>query len=406
MQFPGLIVQKFGGATLADPSKIKHAAERVAALAKSHPIIVVVSAMGNTTNSLIELAQKVSHRPHRRELDMLLTAGERMSMSLMSMALNDLGCAAISFTGSQAGIMTDDSHANAFIQEVKPVRVVEALLDCKVAILAGFQGVSPKTKEITTLGRGGSDTTAVAMAAHFKAERCDILKEVPSVFTADPRKVTTSRSLHCLTYKELTEMSFWGAKVLHYKSAELAMQNKVPLYIGPAADSEVDLKKGTLVSEKAESRENWEHLSVNSHDCVLIVEFPNVDKNGAAEALKKFLESHDIPPCQTLHFEEDNKKIRIWLTGPAEVTLTLRSEFEKSGLRLDNKDFASVTMTCSSPATEKKLKKLFAHLGEARVPVHAGTFGGNSLTVLVSANQQVMALKSLHQLIEDQPPGR
>ncbi len=399
MQFPGLIVQKFGGATLADPGKIKHAAERVARLAKSRPLIVVVSAMGNTTNSLIEMAQKVSQKPHRRELDMLLTAGERMSMSLMSMALNDLGCAAISFTGSQAGIMTDDSHANAFIQEVKPIRVVEALQNNKVAILAGFQGVSPKTKEITTLGRGGSDTTAVAMAAHFKAERCDILKEVPSVFTADPRKVSSARSLHHLTYQELVEMTFWGAKVLHYKSADLARKGQVPLYIGPASDDEVDLAKGTLVSEKAKGRGKTELLSVNSHDCVLIVEITATAKSKAEEELKNFFETRDIPLCQTLHIEQ-NKKTRLWLTGPSEVISILRAEFEKSSFRLDNKDFASVTLTGASNTTEKNLKKYVSHLEAAGVAVHATLSEGFSSTFLVSSNQQVTALKALHHLLE------
>lgn len=399
MQFPGLIVQKFGGATLADPAKIKHAAQRVAVLAKSHPLIVVVSAMGNTTNSLIEMAQKVSQRPHRRELDMLLTAGERMSMSLMSMALNDLGCPAISFTGSQAGIMTDDSHANAFIQEVRPIRVVEALEKNKVVILAGFQGVSPKTKEITTLGRGGSDTTAVAMAAHFKAERCDILKEVPSVFTADPRKVSAAKSLHNLTYQELFEMTFWGAKVLHYKSAELALKGHVPLYIGPAADDKVDLKKGTLVTEKVKDRK-VDLLSVNSHDCVLVVETADSTRAGAEDNLNKFLQSRDVPLCQVLHFEEYNSKNRLWLSGPAEVTSVLRGELEKSPYRMDSKDFASVTVTSSTLSSDKKLMAIAKHLESQLVPVHAKFFDGLSANLLVSANQQVTALKALHHLIE------
>ena len=170
-----LIVQKYGGATLADPIKIKAVATRIAEQAKENSLVIVVSAMGKTTNSLIDLANQISDNPTRREMDMLLTVGERISMSLVSMALNDLGCPAISFTGSQAGIFTDDSHVNAFIRDVKPTRVQEALKENKVVILAGFQGVSPMTKEITTLGRGGSDTSAVAMAASFQADRCEIL---------------------------------------------------------------------------------------------------------------------------------------------------------------------------------------------------------------------------------------
>lgn len=197
-----LIVQKYGGATLADPDKIKTVSARIAEQAQDNSLIVVVSAMGKTTNSLIDLANQVSQHPQRRELDMLLTVGERISMSLVSMALNDLGCPAISFTGSQAGIFTDDSHVNAFIKDVKPVRVEEALKNNKVVILAGFQGVSPISKEITTLGRGGSDTSAVAMAAAFNAERCEILKDVPAVFTADPNIVESAKPIHQLNYDQ------------------------------------------------------------------------------------------------------------------------------------------------------------------------------------------------------------
>jgi len=202
--------------------------------------------MGKTTNSLIDLANQVSSHPQRREMDMLLTVGERISMSLVSMALNDLGCPAISFTGSQAGIFTNDSHVNAFIKDVKAFRVAEALEENKVVILAGFQGVSPLTKEITTLGRGGSDTSAVAMAAAFNAERCEILKDVPAVFTADPNIVKDAKPIELLNYDQLMEMTFWGAKVLHYRSVELAKIRDVTLYIGPASNKTSD---GTTVEK-------------------------------------------------------------------------------------------------------------------------------------------------------------
>jgi aspartate kinase len=399
--FPGLIVQKFGGATLADPTKIKHAAERIAFLAKSHPLIVVVSAMGNTTNSLLELAQKVSNKPHRRELDMLLTAGERMSMSLLSMALNDLGCPAISFTGSQAGIMTDDSHANAFILDVKPIRVVEALSQNKVVILAGFQGVSPKTKEITTLGRGGSDTTAVAMAAHFKALRCDILKEVPSVFTADPRKVSGAKSIPHLSYQHLADMTYWGAKVLHYKSAELALRHKVNLYVGPAADREVDFKKGTLVSAEYPINSKTEGLlGVNSHENVLLIEIPEENEQAAIDHLNKFLESRDLPPCQTLHVEMNNDKIRIWLTAPAEIINSLREDLQKSEIRLDGKDYCTITATCMEPITQNVEKKISTTLEKAGIPAHTKIKQDCNLTFLIPKNLMQNSLQVLHQLID------
>lgn len=173
------IVQKYGGVCLETPEKIRAVARSLADLhSRGHRVVAIVSAMGKTTDELIKAAYQVSPHPNRRELDMLLTTGERISMSLMSMALSDLGAPAISFTGSQAGVMTDESHSFARILDVRPARVLEELGRGRIVVLAGFQGVNPRTKEITTLGRGGSDTTAVAMAAALKAERCEIIKEV------------------------------------------------------------------------------------------------------------------------------------------------------------------------------------------------------------------------------------
>jgi len=199
-----MIVQKYGGMTLADPEKIKAVAARLAeASKKGQKVVAVVSAMGKTTNQLIELANKVSSKPNRREMDTLLTTGERVSMALLSMALHDLGCPAISLTGSQAGILTTDSHVNADIVDVKAFRVQDALGQGKVVVLAGFQGVCPETKEITTLGRGGSDTTAVAMAAFLGADRCEILKDVPAIFTADPQIIPEAKAISHLNYQQL-----------------------------------------------------------------------------------------------------------------------------------------------------------------------------------------------------------
>ncbi|UEM14950.1 aspartate kinase [Bradyrhizobium barranii subsp. barranii] len=190
------IVQKYGGVCLETPEKIRAVARSLADLhSRGHRVVAIVSAMGKTTDELIKAAYQVSPHPNRRELDILLTTGERISMSLMSMALSDLGAPAISFTGSQAGVMTDESHSSARILDVRPARVLEELGRGRIVVLAGFQGVNPRTKEITTLGRGGSDTTAVAMAAALKAERCEIIKEVDGICSADPRVVATQS--HC-----------------------------------------------------------------------------------------------------------------------------------------------------------------------------------------------------------------
>src|SRR5215831_14462444 len=222
------IVQKYGGACLETPAKVRAVAKNLADLhAKGHRVVVVVSAMGKTTDQLIEMAYQVSPRPNRRELDMLLTTGERISMSLMSMALSDLGVPAISFTGSQAGVMTDASHSSARILDVRPIRVREELDGGRVVVLAGFQDVNPATREITTLGRGGSDTTAVAMAAVLKATCCEIIKEVDGVCSADPRIVPNARPLRLLDFASLSDMCFWGAKVLHFRSVELAQTHNV-----------------------------------------------------------------------------------------------------------------------------------------------------------------------------------
>src|SRR5258707_12542785 len=225
-----IIVQKYGGVCLETPAKIRAVARSLAELhGRGYRVVVIVSAMGKTTDQLIQMAYQVSPTPNRRELDMLLTTGERISMSLMSMALSDLGVPAISFTGSQAGVMTDDSHSSARILDVRPIRVREELDRGRVVVLAGFQGVNPATREITTLGRGGSDTTAVAMAAALKAERCEIIKEVDGICSADPRIVSNSKPLRQLDFASLSEMCFWGAKVLHFRSVELAQSQNVPL---------------------------------------------------------------------------------------------------------------------------------------------------------------------------------
>ena len=225
------MVQKFGGTSVADPERIKAVAEHVA-FTKRHgnDVVVVVSAMGKTTDNLISLANQVSSTHPGRELDMLLTTGERISMALVCMALADLGIDAVSFTGSQVGIITDTVHTKAKILEVKGDRLREALSAGKVAVVAGFQGVSTE-REITTLGRGGSDTTAVALAAAMNADVCEIYTDVTGVFTADPRIVPQARKLQQLDFEEMLEMAGAGSKVLALRSVEFARNHNVPLHV-------------------------------------------------------------------------------------------------------------------------------------------------------------------------------
>ena len=225
------MVQKFGGTSVADPERLTRVARRVVATAETGvQVCVVVSAMGSTTDELIDLAGQVSDLPHPRELDMLLTAGERISMALLSMAINDLGRDAVSFTGSQAGIVTDTRHGKARIVELRAQRVLDALAEGRIAIVAGFQGVST-TSDVTTLGRGGSDTTAVALAAGLGAEACEIYTDVEGVYTADPRIVPSARKLAAVSYEEMLELAASGAKVLALRAVEYARNHGVPIHV-------------------------------------------------------------------------------------------------------------------------------------------------------------------------------
>ena len=241
----GLVVQKYGGSSVSDAERIKRVAERIVATRKAgHDVCVVVSAMGDTTDELLELAQQVSPLPPGRELDMLLTAGERISMALLAMAIQSLGLSARSFTGSQAGVITDSVHGKARIIDVTPGRITTALAEGHIAIVAGFQGVSQDSKDITTLGRGGSDTTAVALAAALGAEVCEIYTDVDGVYSADPRLVPGARHLSTVSYEEMLELAASGAKILHLRCVEYARRYAVPLVVRSSFSS----KPGTLIS--------------------------------------------------------------------------------------------------------------------------------------------------------------
>lgn len=241
-----LIVQKYGGSSLATPESIKRIAGRVVEEhRRGHRLVVVVSAMGDTTDHLEALARQVSDSPPEREMDMLLSVGERISIALLAMAISDLGCEAISFTGSQVGIITDNRHTEARILEVRGLRIREALDSGKIVIVAGFQGVSID-KEITTLGRGGSDTTALALAAALQADRCEIMKDVDGVYVAEPRLVADPRLNPQISYGEMIEMAGLGAGVLKTDSVETARRYHIRLGVGSSATGKV----GTIITDE------------------------------------------------------------------------------------------------------------------------------------------------------------
>ncbi|MCM3486928.1 aspartate kinase [Kocuria rosea] len=227
-----LIVQKFGGSSVADADGIRRVARRIVETRnRGHDVVVVVSAMGDTTDELLDLAHEVARKPPARELDMLLTAGERISMALLAMAVSGVGAPAQSFTGSQAGMVTDGAHGAALLVEVNPLRVRESLDQGNIAIIAGFQGVHRQTKDITTLGRGGSDTTAVALAAALDADVCEIYSDVDGVFTADPRIAPRARKLDVVSSEEMLELAANGAKILHLRCVEYARRFGVKLHV-------------------------------------------------------------------------------------------------------------------------------------------------------------------------------
>jgi aspartate kinase len=249
-----IVVQKYGGSSVADVDRIRQVAARIMTTrAAGYDVAVVVSAMGDTTDELLSLAKRVSQNPDRRELDMLLSAGERISMALLSMAIRELGGDAISFTGSQSGIITNDRHVDARIIEVRPFRVQDELARGRVVVIAGYQGVSYR-REVTTLGRGGSDTTAVAMAAALGAEYCEICSDVDGVYTADPRVVPAARRIDVLSYEETQELAEAGAKVLNAQAVEFAKERGIAIYARatasalPGADPSSD---GSVVRQHA-----------------------------------------------------------------------------------------------------------------------------------------------------------
>jgi len=313
-----LIVQKYGGSSVADAEGLKRVAARIVATKKAgNQVVVVVSAMGDTTDELIDLANQVSPIPPGRELDMLLTAGERISMALLAMAINNLGFEAQSFTGSQAGVITDSTHGKARIIDVTPGRIREAIDGGNIAIVAGFQGISQDTKDITTLGRGGSDTTAVALAAALEADVCEIYTDVDGIFSADPRAVPSARKLETVTYEEMLELAAAGAKVLHLRCVEYARRYNLPIHVR----SSFSPLEGTWVVENHPEGGTMEQAIIAgvAHDKseakVTIVGVP--DRTGVAARIFQALADND------LNIDMIVQNVSAAATGLTDISFTL-----------------------------------------------------------------------------------
>lgn len=393
-----IIVQKYGGACLETPAKIRAVARSLADLhGRGHRVVAIVSAMGKTTDQLIQMAYQVSPSPNRRELDMLLTTGERISMSLMSMALSDLGVPAISFTGSQAGVMTDDSHSAARILDVRPIRVREELDRGRVVVLAGFQGVNPTSKEITTLGRGGSDTTAVAMAAALKAERCEIIKEVDGICSADPRIVPDAKPLERLDFASLSEMCFWGAKILHFRSVALAQDQDVPLVIKHSGGVE----HSTQVMKEVAGMENGKILAVNLMARIEHVEIDSNDLNHGFEKFAQHLKQNSLSWPQLLASSFSEGKTSMTVTCDSEwLDALLRTLEQSNDMRKQREALSSVSLTCfGGVSSELPLRALqvLAHYG---IVPDRYMLSPLSVSLFVPMEHGEAAMKALHSLVQ------
>jgi aspartate kinase len=393
-----IVVQKYGGSSVADVARIRIVAERVMRTRQAgHDVVVVVSAMGHTTDELLALAKQVSPNPERRELDMLLTAGERISMALLSMAIRELGGDAISFTGSQSGIITNDRHVDARIIEVRPVRVQDELARGRIVVIAGYQGVSYR-REVTTLGRGGSDTTAVAMAAALGAEYCEICSDVDGIYTADPRVVPGARRIGELGYEETQELAEAGAKVLNAQAVEFAKDKGIAIYARattsplPSADPTVD---GTVVRRHG-PRLPGTVVGVASERGTLVIELAGGGQDHLA-ALLEALDAHGVAGKQ-LHVIGERLTLvvsRENVHQEGRVRDTLRTRFGEAVRVVDGLGAVSVVGTGIN-ASFANVRRGSAALRDEGLAPHGVATSSFRITWLVHESRIDDAVRRLH----------
>ena len=399
-----LIVQKYGGTSVADPDRIKSVADHVAFTRRhGNDVVVVVSAMGKTTDNLLGLANAVSDVHPGREMDMLLTTGERISMALLSMALAGVGVEAVSFTGSQVGIITDTIHTKAKILEVKGDRVRDALAEGKVVVVAGFQGVSTDS-EITTLGRGGSDTTAVALAAALNADVCEIYTDVTGVFSADPRIAPQARKLSHLQFDEMLEMAGVGSKVLALRSVEFARNHNVPIHVR----SSFTWEHGTWVStEKSQGENSMEEPIISGvvHDAseskVTVVGVP--DRPGISASLFENLANANINVDMIVQNTSKDGLTDISFTVPnadmkvaEDIVSRVSKEINAQGVSHES-DIAKVSLVGAGMKTSPGVAaKMFRVLADNNINIHMISTSTIRVSVVVSASDMESAVRSLH----------
>ena len=402
-----VVVQKFGGTSVADPERIKAVAEHVAFTRRhGNDVVVVVSAMGKTTDNLISLANQVSSVHPGRELDMLLTTGERISMALVCMALADIGVDAVSFTGSQVGIITDTVHTKAKILEVKGDRLREALAAGKVAVVAGFQGVSTE-REITTLGRGGSDTTAVALAAALNADVCEIYTDVTGVFTADPRIVPQARKLQKLDFEEMLEMAGAGSKVLALRSVEFARNHNVPLHVRSSFTWETGtwvLDRSKEISSKENAMEDPIISGVVQDTAEAKITVVGVaDKPGISAALFEPLAAANINVDMIVQNTSKEGRTDISFTAPKadlkkalEIVNGVAKEIDADEVT-HVESVAKISLVGAGMKTSPGIAaKMFRVLAAAGVNIEMISTSTIRVSVVVDASSTEVAMRALH----------
>jgi aspartate kinase len=403
-----LIVQKYGGTSVGDPDRIRRVAQRVAReKQEGHELVVVVSAMGDTTDDLVELAARVSphgRKQHPREMDMLLTAGERIAMALLAMAIRDLGVEAISLTGSQAAIITDESHTGARIQEIRATRVRDELDQDRVVIVAGFQGVS-RTREVTTLGRGGSDTTAVALAAALQAERCDIYTDVDGVYTADPRKVSNARRIKVVDYQEMVELATSGAQVMHPRAVEIGARFGVPIRVLSSFRDDGD--DGTLITRKERNMEGLQLTGLAceaAHVQVIVRGLPS-GMAAMTEVLSRIADRQISVDMVTQADTADDQRqlqltVREDMLGEA-LAICESVAGQYGGSVTAERGLSRVSLVGSGMHNSPGVyARTFTALKDAGVEVHAVGSSAITITVLVDSENEEKTVRVLHEAFD------
>jgi aspartate kinase len=392
-----IVVQKYGGSSVADANKLKRVAERIMQTRTlGHQVVVVVSAMGDTTDELLALAKTISPNPDRRELDMLLSAGERIAMALLSMAIRELGGNAISFTGSQSGIITNDRHVDARIIEVRPFRVQDELARGKIVVVAGYQGVSYR-KEITTLGRGGSDTTAVAMAAALGAEWCEICSDVDGVYTADPRVVRQARRIPILSYEETQELAESGAKVLNAQAVEFAKEREIAIYARstagplPGPDPSED---GTVV-RRFGPRPPGSVMGIASEKELVMIQSRDVVR------LLKVTDAFGVPGKQLHVTNAGNEQDGIWMVVSKEnlhQASSLRTALEAIPARWDDTGGAVSIIGTGITASHQRTLQGTEALRELKVHCFGIATSSFRITWLIEREKVDKVVQFFHQI--------